>query len=53
MSQDEKVDKFKDWLNQLENTKTLFILDDLDGLRELQLILTAIPHEAKTILFST
>ena len=53
MSRDEKVDKFKDWLNQPENAETLFILDDLDGLREPQLILSAMPHEANTILFST
>jgi hypothetical protein len=53
MSRDEKVDKFKDWLNQPENAETLFILDALDGLREPQLILSAMPHEANTILFST
>lgn len=53
MSREEKVDKFKDWLKQPENNKTLFILDDLDGLKDPESILNAVPNEAKTILFST
>jgi len=53
MSREEKVDKFRDWLKQPENAETLFILDDLDGLKDPELILAAVPKEAKTILFST
>lgn len=53
MSRQEKIEKFRDWLKKPENAETLFILDDLDGLRDPQLILAAVPNEAKTILFST
>jgi hypothetical protein len=53
MSREEKIEKFRDWLKQPENAETLFILDDLDGLKEPETILSAIPHEARTILFST
>jgi hypothetical protein len=53
MSSEEKVDKLKDWLKKPENAETLFILDDLDGLKDPEIILNALPHEANTILFST
>lgn len=48
MTRVEKVEKFRDWLKQPENAKTLFILDDLDGLRDPELILSAVPHEAQS-----
>ncbi|KAG4439731.1 hypothetical protein IFR05_004809 [Cadophora sp. M221] len=53
LTQDEKVDRFRQWLRRPENTETLFLLDDLDGLKTQELIADAIPHEAQTILFSS
>ncbi|KAH9211394.1 P-loop containing nucleoside triphosphate hydrolase protein [Leptodontidium sp. 2 PMI_412] len=53
LTQDEKVDRFKQWLRRPENAETLFLLDDLDGLKSQELISDAIPHEAQTILFSS
>jgi hypothetical protein len=53
MPREEKVEVFKDWLSYPENTETLIILDDLDGLRDPEVILAAVPQGAKSILFST
>ncbi|KAK0128366.1 hypothetical protein ONS95_000338 [Cadophora gregata] len=53
LSQDEKIERFKQWLRRPENAETLFMLDDLDGLRSYELVWTALPHEAKIILFSS
>ena len=53
MPREEKVEMFKNWLLHPENAETLVILDDLDGLRDPEVILAAIPQGVKTILFST
>ena len=41
------------WLGEPENDRALFLLDDLDGIRDLELREAAIPCEAKNVLFTT
>lgn len=53
MPAEERVETFKKWLSQPENIETLVMLDDLDGLADPELILSAIPLGAKTVIFST
>ncbi|KAH6722704.1 hypothetical protein BKA61DRAFT_667428 [Leptodontidium sp. MPI-SDFR-AT-0119] len=48
MPAEERVETFKKWLLQPENIETLVMLDDLDGLADPELILSAIPLGAKT-----
>ncbi|TAQ91490.1 hypothetical protein B7494_g267 [Chlorociboria aeruginascens] len=53
LSPPRKLRIFKDWLQQPENLQTIFILDDLDGLHDTDLILSIISREAQMILFSS
>ncbi|KAG4443357.1 hypothetical protein IFR05_001146 [Cadophora sp. M221] len=53
MPAEERIEMFKEWLSQPENSETLVMLDDLDGLADPELILSAIPQGAKTVIFST
>ncbi|KAH7305095.1 hypothetical protein BKA65DRAFT_521106 [Rhexocercosporidium sp. MPI-PUGE-AT-0058] len=53
MPAEERIEMFKDWLSQPENSETLVMLDDLDGLADPEDILSAIPQGAKTVVFST
>lgn len=41
------------WLNDPENDDALFLLDDMDGIQELEDREAAFPDEAKTILYTT
>ena len=52
-SSEEKVERFKSWLDDPENVDTLFILDDMDGLKSLEERAAALPNEAKNILYTT
>jgi hypothetical protein len=52
-SSEEKVGRFKSWLDDPENAETLFILDDMDGLKILEERAAALPNEAKNILYTT
>ena len=49
----ERVRAFKTWLGQPSNQASLFIIDDLDGYKEEDLIKAALPREARIILYST
>ena len=49
----ERVRAFKTWLGQPSNQASLFIIDDLDGYKEGNLIKAALPREARVILYST
>ncbi|PVH81785.1 hypothetical protein DL98DRAFT_623001, partial [Cadophora sp. DSE1049] len=53
MAAEERIEMFKEWLSQPENSDTLVMLDDLDGLADPELILSAIPQDAKTVMFSS
>ena len=44
---------FKTWLGHSSNQASLFIVDDLDGLKDESLIKAALPREAQYILHST
>ena len=52
-SEEDKVGRFKIWLNDPENADALFLLDDMDGIQELEDREAAFPDEAKTILYTT
>jgi len=47
------IRQFKAWLGTSENEHSIFIVDDLDGLRNDTAIDNALPREAPFILFST
>ena len=48
----DRVCAFKSWLGDPENSDTIFIVDDLDGLIDDSVIKSALPSEARLILFS-
>lgn len=52
-SEEDKIGRFKVWLNDPENADALFLLDDMDGIQELENREAAFPDEAKTILYTT
>lgn len=52
-SPEDKVKRFKVWLKDPDNTDTLFLLDDADGIQLLKHREAAFPDEAKTILYTT
>lgn len=52
-SEEDKVRRFKRWLNDPENIDSLFLLDDMDGIQELEDREAAFPDEAKIILYTT
>ncbi|OBT68576.1 hypothetical protein VE03_01776 [Pseudogymnoascus sp. 23342-1-I1] len=52
-SEEDKVRRFKTWLNDPENIGSLFLLDDMDGIQELEDREAAFPDEAKIILYTT
>jgi len=52
-SEEDKVRRFKIWLNDPENADALFPLDDMDGIQELEDREAAFPDEAKTILYTS
>ncbi len=53
LSPDEKVEAFKSWLGHPDNRNALLIIDDVDGLKNENLIKDALPHQANNILYST
>jgi hypothetical protein len=53
MSPDQKVEAFKLWLGEPENNNCLFIVDDLDKLRDVQPLASALPSHAKNVFIST
>jgi hypothetical protein len=52
-SEEDKIRRFKVWLNDPENIDALFLLDDMDGILEWEDREAAFPDEAKTILYTT
>ena len=52
-SEEDKVRRFKMWLNDPENADALFLLDDMDGIQNLKDRDEAFPDEARTILYTT
>jgi hypothetical protein len=52
-SEEDKVRRFKIWLSNPENADALFLLDDMDGIQELEDRELAFPDEAKSILYTT
>ncbi|KAI9870960.1 MAG: hypothetical protein M1830_003586 [Pleopsidium flavum] len=49
----DRVRAFKAWLGDADNQPSLFIVDDLDGLRTDTAIKAALPREALVVLYST
>ena len=49
----ERIKAFKNWLGHPSNQPSLFIVDDLDGLKDDTLIKSALPREVQIILYST
>jgi hypothetical protein len=52
-SQEEKIERFKMWLGESENDQALLLIDDLDCIRDLDLRSSALPSEAKNVVFTT
>lgn len=51
---DEKVERFKSWLDDEENNNALLIFDDVDGIRKpSQTPSFELPHQAKNVLLTT
>jgi len=53
LSEEEKIDRFKQWLGTPENNETLFLVDDMDGLRKWSDRTAALPGEARTIIYTS
>ncbi|KAL9595847.1 MAG: hypothetical protein Q9219_006189 [cf. Caloplaca sp. 3 TL-2023] len=49
---DERIHAFKDWLGSKTNQPTIFIVDDLDGVKDENLIAAALSPKAQVILYS-
>ena len=52
-SSEDKIERFKAWLSEPENAQSLFLLDDLDGLQDLDVRAAALPSEANNILYTS
>ena len=52
-SSEDKIERFKAWLSEPENSQSLFLLDDLDGLQDLDVRAAALPSEANNILYTS
>ncbi|TVY82809.1 Protein SERAC1 [Lachnellula suecica] len=52
-SSEDKVERFKRWLQEPENAQALFLLDDLDVLQDSAMMAHALPCEAQNILYTT
>ncbi|KAH6665734.1 hypothetical protein B0J14DRAFT_660433 [Halenospora varia] len=50
---DEKIKATKAWFEEPENQDTLFIVDDLDGLKDEDAIQAVLPRQAKIVMLST
>lgn len=48
-----RVERFTSWLNDPENENALLLFDDIDGVKGLDERGTALPHEAKIVLYTT
>ncbi|KAL8664667.1 MAG: hypothetical protein Q9168_007858 [Polycauliona sp. 1 TL-2023] len=51
-SAEERVQAFKTWLGHKDNQPNVFLVDDLDGLCDGNLITAALPSQARVILYS-
>ncbi|KAI4167219.1 MAG: hypothetical protein LQ343_007379 [Gyalolechia ehrenbergii] len=51
-SSEERIQAFKTWLAHKDNQPNIFIVDDLDGLSDENLIRAALPSQAQVILYS-
>lgn len=50
---EEKIEAVKAWFEEPENHDTLFIVDDLDGLKDEDAIQAVLPRQAKIVMLST
>lgn len=51
-SQNERIQAFKTWLAHKDNQPSVFVVDDLDGLGDEDIIASALPSQAQIILYS-
>jgi len=49
----EKIERFRSWLDDPENEDSLLLLDDIDGIKGLEERGSALPREAKNVFYTT
>lgn len=50
---EERIQRFKSWLEDTENKKSLFLFDDVDGVQGADRVEETVPPEAQTVLYTT
>lgn len=50
---EERIERFKAWLEDEENENSLFLFDDVDGVQGVSRIGETVPPEAQTVLYTT
>ena len=50
---EERIQRFKAWLEDAENEESLFLFDDVDGVQGADRIEETVPPEAQTVLYTT
>ena len=52
MSRSERVEAFSDWLNRGSNDRTIFVVDDIDAIKDPAEMTNALSYQANTIIYT-